>query len=120
MDSPLDDLPEHGMGSQCFNREGKQISMREWGKLLEDDEYKIIARTTLSDGTWVSTVWLGLNHNWRPGPPLIFETMIKNPDGEWDVYQVRYESEVEARAGHIVAVEWRSGLASLAAEDKKD
>lgn len=25
---------------------------------------------------WVSTVWMGLNHQYGDGPPLIFETMV--------------------------------------------
>jgi hypothetical protein len=41
-----------------------------------DEKYKRVAQTALPDGKWVSTVWLGLNHAWNGGPPLIFETMV--------------------------------------------
>jgi hypothetical protein len=46
----------------------------------------------------VSTVYLGMNHQWGDGPPLIFETMVFGGDeGEpcW-----RYSTEEQARAGH--------------------
>lgn len=52
----------------------------------------------------VSTVFLGLNHQWNPnGPPLIFETMIFG--GPHDDYMERYTTIEEARAGHAKAVE---------------
>lgn len=28
------------------------------------------------DGIGISTVWLGMDHGWRGGPPVIFETMV--------------------------------------------
>ena len=36
----------------------------------------------------MSSVWLGLNHNWGHGPPLIWETMIFG--GDYDEHQWRY------------------------------
>ena len=51
----------------------------------------------------VSTVWLGLNHEFRPGrPPLIFETMIFG--GEYGDYCERYATEAGAVAGHAAVV----------------
>lgn len=48
---------------------------------------------------WVSTVFLGLNHNFYcTGPPLLFETMIFG--GEHDQYQERYTTKKEAIEGH--------------------
>ena len=59
-----------------FDRQGEPMPMREWVLKMEDTEYRQLAFTRLS-GMEVSTVWLGLNHNWFPtGPPLIFETMV--------------------------------------------
>lgn len=46
----------------------------------------------------VSTVFLGLDHNWGGGPPLLFETMIFT-DGEGG-YCRRYSAWEEAEAGH--------------------
>lgn len=60
----------------------------EWGRMFERGERRIVARTTvrqpnrlmwalgLRPDYWVSTVFLGLNHNFGDGPPHIFETMV--------------------------------------------
>jgi len=51
----------------------------------------------------VSTVWLGLNHEFRPDrPPLIFETMIFG--GQYADYCERYATEAQAAAGHAAVV----------------
>jgi hypothetical protein len=44
----------------------------------EDDvQHKRVNETTLPNGLWVSTVWLGLDHRHDDsGPPLIFESMV--------------------------------------------
>lgn len=45
-------------------------------KLLRDPKYKIVARSE-NRRYLVSTVWIGLNHNWNPcDEKLIFETMV--------------------------------------------
>jgi len=60
-----------------FDKDGTPLpNTLEWGEKFEDPEYKRVAETTLPDGTWVSTVWLGLDHQYGDGPPLIFETMV--------------------------------------------
>lgn len=51
----------------------------------------------------VSTVFLGLDHQWGDGPPLIFETMIFG--GEHNEDQWRYSTWEEAEAGHKAACE---------------
>ena len=50
----------------------------------------------------VSTVFLGLNHARREGPPVLFETMIFG--GPRDRYQRRYSTRKEAIEGHALAV----------------
>lgn len=83
-----------------FDRQGKPMGVREWGRKLEDMDYKRIRETTLTDGRWVSTVWLGLNHNWGAGPPLIFETMVFAGDNGRSLDQIRYSTEAQAIKGH--------------------
>jgi hypothetical protein len=51
---------------------------------------------------WVSTVFLGLDHRYGDGPPLVFETMIF--DGPHDGYQTRASTYDEAMAQHEEAV----------------
>jgi hypothetical protein len=68
----------------------------------------------------VSTVFLGLDHNFGFGrKPLLFETMIFG--GKHDQYQERYSTYKEAEKGHAVALElaMREYLDSLADKVKK-
>lgn len=85
-----------------------------WAQMMEDLDYKRVAYDELPDGSYLSTVWLGLDHSHGLGPPLIFETMrfpnddtfaqMEFPDifGESDetVECLRYGSEEEALAAH--------------------
>lgn len=86
-----------------FDRQGEPIDMWQWAKLLDHPNYRVVAQTDMvrDDQTiQVSTVWLGLNHNWSPiGPPRIFETMIFG--GPRDLEQWRYATVEAAQEGHI-------------------
>jgi hypothetical protein len=64
-----------------YDRTGKPLTdMAEIERLLRDREYKVVAylEEKRDDETTIriSTVWLGLDHRWGEGPPVIFETMI--------------------------------------------
>lgn len=84
-----------------YNREGDKITLQEWSDLVSNHEYKILKRSTLKDGKLVSTVWLGINHAFDAGKPLIFETMVFPAEKEWSELAVaRYSTESEALAGH--------------------
>jgi hypothetical protein len=61
-----------------------------------------IARTVLGTAV-VSTVFLGLDHSFTGGPPVLFETMIFDK-GRPRAYQVRYCTIEEAESGHRRAV----------------
>jgi len=50
----------------------------------------------------VSTIFLGLDHNFGGGKPILFETMIFG--GKHDQYQERYHTWEEAEKGHKKAV----------------
>ena len=97
-------------GPMYYDREGKPMDgVLRWAKLLEDPAYKRVAETTVGK-YWVSTVWLGLDHNFGfGGPPLIFETMVfHSGDGSMlgdDEYMERYATEEQALAGHAHIVE---------------
>ncbi len=71
-----------------------------WGKDFENQELKRVAETTLFDGKWISTVWLGLDHQFGDGAPLIFETMVFEKEGGDELDMERYSTEAEAIAGH--------------------
>lgn len=95
-----------------FDRDGKPLTLLEWGTLFEDLEYKIVAQVRIR-GWFVSTVWLGLDHgmwNWgtvgaEPYQPMIFETMVFDPWGD-EQMQDRYATEAEAKDGHELACAW--------------
>lgn len=68
---------------------------------------KRVARTTVGDIN-VSTVWLGLNHDFLTGRPVIFETMTFGEP--WNNEMQRYSTEEEAMCGHLAVLErLRSG-----------
>jgi hypothetical protein len=92
----------------------RQVPMERWAELTnhrfratrpEDDPWRV-AWTPLGDGAvTVSTVFLGLDHAWGDGPPMLFETMIFGGGDEWDQLQWRYTSWDDAEAGHAAVVE---------------
>ena len=90
-----------------YDRNGDPIrDMLEWGARFSDKGYQRVALDKLPNNVEVSTVWLGLDHNWGNGPPLIFETTVfgvKAVNG--DQYQDRYTTEERAREGHRRIVE---------------
>ncbi len=71
-----------------------------WGCWLQKNmERRRVGRTKISDDVRVSTVFIGLDHNFEPtGPPLLFETMVFG--GEHDGMQERYCTLEEAKKGH--------------------
>lgn len=91
-------------GSRYFDRQGRPIPAEEWIRLSSDPAYRRVALTS-GYCRRISTVWLGLNHQWGDGPPLIFETMLfrESPSGDNllnDIDCDRYSTEAEAVAGH--------------------
>lgn len=61
-----------------------------------------VALTKIGD-VKISTVFLGLNHQFSDGPPILFETMVLG--GEHDQYRQRCSTWAEAEAMHARAVE---------------
>lgn len=88
-----------------YDRDGRPLTLLEWGALSRDDVYKLVAEDLVVDEqgnvTTVSTVWLGIDHSFgMGGPPIIFETMLFSEDPRLDCWQRRYPTEAMARAGH--------------------
>lgn len=84
-----------------YDRNGSRITRDEWGD--RDRKQQRVALTTVGKYQ-VSTVWLGLDHSFDEGRPLIFETMVFNwrlrKDRYQELYCERYSTEAEAIAGH--------------------
>lgn len=81
--------------------------IEEWAKIFEGDDLRRVASTHLKGDIHVSTVFLGLDHQWGDGPPLLFETMIFG--GKHNDYQERYPTWTDAEAGHVLAVALADG-----------
>ena len=71
-----------------------------WGKWFENNTDKRRVAFDRIGNVQVSTVFLGLDHNWGEGPPLLYETMVfYTPRRQgFDIY--RYATRDEALAGH--------------------
>lgn len=67
-----------------------------WGSQVD----KIIGKDQFGSVS-VSTVFLGMDHSFGGGEPVLFETMIFG--GEHDQYQERYCTWDEAEKGHQIA-----------------
>jgi hypothetical protein len=108
-----------------YDKDGEPITdLMEWGRLFEDKQYKFVGSASIrsEQGTTfrVSTVWMGMNHQYHPaGPPLIFETMVfideaGAEDVNWlDTYCDRYSTEAEAQAGHQAMIELVKGACTV-------
>lgn len=93
------------MYDDLFDRYGEPITYRDWHFLRMFPAYKRVAadELVLDDIVYVSTVWLGMDHGFRPyTTKLIFETMVFG--GEFDQEMWRYTTEEEALDGHAQVV----------------
>ncbi len=90
--------------TDTYDRNGNPISMDEWAENFGDFESRNVLQSDVQPPTvHVSTVHLGLDHQWGDGPPLIFESLITG--GLDDQYIERYATEEEAKAGHARLVD---------------
>jgi len=95
--------------------EPKAVSVMEWASWFETNTDRHIAKTSIDVPRWkfwlgkllrvkkwqpvlVSTVFLGLDHSFGEGPPLLFETMVFG--GLLDQEMNRYFTWDEAEKGH--------------------
>ena len=77
------------------------VEMMRWAKWFETADRKVAV--TMVGDIKISTVFLGLDHSFGHGPPLLFETMIFG--GPHDEDMARYSTWDEAEAGHNKVVE---------------
>jgi hypothetical protein len=74
----------------------------DWGRWFESAD-RVVKQEMIGAHYYVSTVFLGLDHQWSGGPPLLFETMVW-ADGENVEFQERCSTWNEAEAMHARAV----------------
>ena len=85
-------------------------SVRQWSEWNLDRERSRVAEDNI-EGFRVSTVFLGLDHNYcSKGPPLLFETMVfdcrDDRDSLSESYCDRYSTWDQAVEGHKKAIAW--------------
>ena len=96
-------------------------SLEEWQNFIVGNlptNYKHVGDDEVN-GKRISTVFLGLCHNYNPysNIPIVFETMIFD-EGK-DIYQERYSTWKEAEEGHKKAVEWvKNGCKDTETDDE--
>lgn len=95
-----------------YDRQGNRITMLEWGRLYEQEDYVRVGLTEIGPYV-VSTVWLGLDNNFvDDGHPILFETLVFTKSA-WEADRTeedhellleidgqRYHTEQEAMRGH--------------------
>jgi hypothetical protein len=103
------------VGNYVLDDDGNPVAVDDlltWARWMEANrDRKIVARTDLPDGKWVSTVFLGIDHAFGDEAPLLFETMVFPSHDEWlEIECRRYTTLDEARRGHEETVaSWRAG-----------
>jgi hypothetical protein len=80
-----------------YTRTGEPFSLAAWASTFGAEDNHVADDTVLVP-IRVSTVYLGLDHSFGSGPPLIFETMIFGASTMG--WADRYSTEAEALAGH--------------------
>ena len=85
-----------------------------WGKFMDNVASRVVDKTVI-DGVKVSTVFLGIDHAWDGGEPVLFETMVFG--GEMDQEMVRYSTWELAELGHNKMIELVLHLTTKAKED---
>ena len=85
--------------------EGKKVirepDLIKWAKWFETSK-RDVAKDLIDDVS-ISTVFLGLDHGFGDGPPILFETMVFG--GVLDQEQDRYATFEQAEKGHKLIVE---------------
>lgn len=85
-----------------------KCSLEEFAMASRQD--RVVAKTTLPNGKFVSTVFLTIDHQFGEGPPLLFETMLFPADGSLIEEEMdRYSTWEEATQGHRDMVEKHGG-----------
>lgn len=96
-----------------------------WGMWMENADRHVKKDTiTINDKEfWISTVFLGLDHNFSDNDsnPIVFETMIfprQNTLKDYEIsgYQERYSTWEQAEQGHQKAIDYLNKLLT----NKKD
>lgn len=99
----------------CYDKSGNAVTFTEYLALKDVSRIALDAGIRIDgQSVNVSTAWLGcIDDRDRPGPPLIFETLLfVHGDEEHELHDWgrRYSTLADAEAGHAqIAAELRAG-----------
>ncbi len=96
--------PNNVTGKYILDKDDNPVSepdLIRWGRWMKNNSRKI-KRTEISKDVVVSTVFLGLDHNFSDGVPILFETLVFG--GEYDGERYRYTTAEKARKDHVKMV----------------
>ena len=102
----LEGFPHRNRHLTHYVLEGREViaaPFMDWAMWFEHVGRGRIVAQTKCRGRLVSTVFLGLDHNWaETGDPLIFETMVfaDVEPGSEPLFQCRWSTYDEAEQGH--------------------
>lgn len=116
-----DDDKKSDDGSECLIEPTETGHIPVWYKLVDGNpvpcyditgfeewygniENRRIDFTKIAKGCDVSTVFLGIDHNFGDGEPVLFETLVSG-EGKIDGWMWRYRTIEEAKAGHQKVVD---------------
>ena len=74
--------------------------LTEWARWMEMTDRKVAKEETINGD--ISTIFLGLDHSFGDGPPLLFESLVFG--GTLDQEMDRYETWEQAEVGHKAMV----------------
>ena len=92
--------------SDYYAPNGTEIDLRTWSEMFKLPRH--VGRTEIVLHGYritVSTVWLGLDHSFGDGPPIIFEMMMFSGDPRFNETSDRYSTYEEARTAHEYIIE---------------
>jgi hypothetical protein len=95
------------------NHQIAEADLMTWAEWFETADRHV--SETFTQLYWISTVFLGINHRFGSGPPVLFETMVFEREGyessliksfivHEDLECHRYSSWDDAEAGHEATV----------------
>lgn len=89
------------VGRTPFAVDAKMWAREFQKRQIGNDPWRV-AYDKIDDHCYVSTVFLGINHNWRNSDPVLFETMVFG--GPLDLDGQRYCTYDDAERGHAEIV----------------
>ena len=92
----LKELTEMNVYYILEGHEAVKTDLMTWARMFEKAD-RVVRKTTIGDAE-IITVFLGLDHQFGDGPPLLFETMVFG--GKLDQKQDRCTTWEEAEAMH--------------------